>query len=55
MGQAWICPFTPNKNSLLALEKIFKNLGVSANVHGLLNQILSLQRIGLLHVEALGN
>lgn len=53
MGQAGISLFIPNKNSLFVLEKIFRNLGVNANAHGLLNQMLSLQHIGLLHVEAL--
>lgn len=55
MGQAGISPFTPNKNSLFVLEKIYRNLGASANAYGSLNQMILLQHIDLLHVEALGD
>lgn len=55
MSQAGISLFISNKNNLPVLEKLFRNLGASANAYGSLNQMLSRQHVGLLHVEALGN
>jgi len=52
MGQAGISLSTANGYILCTLENLLRNLGVSANAYGLLNQLLALQCAGLLHLKA---
>lgn len=55
MGQAGMSLSIANENNLFVLENLLRNLGASANVYGLLNQMLALQCVGLLLVKAPGN